>query len=157
LSPLVTAANASASWMPARMSTSSLTPLPTISSPLNSTGRRLKDSLLWSMIETVCPARSIMVASVAPTRPQPRITTFICRCGEKSCSLLSIPVFLFSIAGLFRSISKYCIITRDKLQEVFLVVEAYTLRTPVLDRHLAAWDTFVDRHPHGHLLQSRGW
>src|SRR5258708_9280024 len=36
----------------------------------------LNASLIWSSTDTLCPERSSMLASVDPTRPHPRITTF---------------------------------------------------------------------------------
>src|SRR5579864_7545794 len=84
LSPLVTAANASASLMPALIRTSSSTPLPITVWPLNCGSRRWKESLLWSMTDTVCPALDIMLASIAPTRPHPRITIFMSCLHDRS-------------------------------------------------------------------------
>src|SRR6266498_3500958 len=51
--------------------------LPACRRPLTSGGRRLKASGRISSTVTSCPSPSSQVASVAPTRPQPMITTFM--------------------------------------------------------------------------------
>src|SRR5260370_7689354 len=118
LSPLVTATNVSASLIPARIITSSSTPLPRMVSPPNSGLKRWKESLLWSITATVCPERSSMVASIDPTRPHPRITTFtsfLLVINEESCSYV---IF-----------SSYCIIG------VTIVFHPYLLLPVLLNHH----------------------
>src|SRR5436309_12681755 len=77
LSPCVTATKASACLSPTRARTSWSMALPACLRPLNSGGRRLKASGRMSSTVTSCPSASSQVARVAPTRPQPIITTFI--------------------------------------------------------------------------------
>src|SRR3954453_22063439 len=75
LSPLETAANASASSMPARSRTVWSNPMPVTFVPLKEGPRRRNASGLLSMIETSCRRSSRDFASVEPTRPQPMMTT----------------------------------------------------------------------------------
>src|SRR6478609_8353498 len=75
LSPLETAAKASARRMPAFSRTSWSKPWPVILSPLNPGPRRRNASGSASMIDTVWLRSSRLRASVEPTRPQPMITT----------------------------------------------------------------------------------
>src|SRR6476619_3637920 len=75
LSPLETAANASARRMPAFSRTSWSKPYPVTLSPLNPGPRRRKAYGSLSMTETVWLRSSRLRASVEPTRPQPMITT----------------------------------------------------------------------------------
>src|SRR5687767_5652463 len=75
LSPLETAAKASARRMPAFSSTCWSKPYPVILSPLNSGPRRRNASGSLSMTDTVWLRSSRLRASVEPTRPQPMITT----------------------------------------------------------------------------------
>src|SRR6478752_5417188 len=75
LSPLETAANASARRMPAFSRTSWSKPCPVILSPLNPGPTRRNASGSASMIDTVWLRSSRLRASVEPTRPQPMITT----------------------------------------------------------------------------------
>src|SRR5947209_2429060 len=77
LSPLVREAKPSAVSMPARRSTSSSMPFPSIISPLKSLPSRSKACRLLSITVTWCPARERALATIAPTRPQPTITIFI--------------------------------------------------------------------------------
>src|SRR4051795_3883320 len=88
LSPLETAANASARLTPAFSRTSWSKPYPVILSPLNPgpSLRKLSGSL--SMTETVWLRSSRLLARVEPTRPQPMITT----CTEEtvSCPLVGV-------------------------------------------------------------------
>src|SRR6478735_9760623 len=75
LSPLETAAKASARRTPAFSRTSWSKPCPVILSPLKPGPRRRKASGSASMIDTVWLRSSRLLASVEPTRPQPMITT----------------------------------------------------------------------------------
>ena len=75
LSPFETAANASASSIPASISTSRSKPIPTMVRPVKFGLSRRKASADWSMIATVWPRFSRPRASVDPTRPQPMMTT----------------------------------------------------------------------------------
>src|SRR2546423_1627358 len=61
LSPLVTAAKASAFVIPARFRISSSVPVPPTFSPRKSGARGWKGSLLGSLILTRCPALSLLV------------------------------------------------------------------------------------------------
>src|ERR1700733_11017776 len=74
LSPLLTAANASASSIPACISTFWSKPTPLIFLPLNEERSLRNASRSWSMIATEWPWSSRMCASVDPTRPHPMIT-----------------------------------------------------------------------------------
>src|SRR5581483_7766242 len=78
LSPSVVAQKSSACSMPARRRTSSSIPSPMKVLPLNPWLSRRNASLLRSITLMTCPASSMMLASVDPTRPQPKITMFIC-------------------------------------------------------------------------------
>src|SRR6478736_4734690 len=75
LSPLETAAKASARRMPAFSRTSWSNPIPVILSPLKPGPRRRNASGSLSMMETVWFRSSRLLASVEPTRPHPMITT----------------------------------------------------------------------------------
>src|SRR3954465_8435029 len=75
LSPLETAANASAVSMPARSSTPWTKPMPGAFVPLKGGPSRRNASGLLSMTDTVWLRSSRLRASVDPTRPQPMITT----------------------------------------------------------------------------------
>src|SRR3954453_12233133 len=75
LSPLDTAANASAVSMPARSSTPWSKPMPVTLVPLKDGPSRRNASGLLSITDTVCSRSSRLRANVAPTRPQPMITT----------------------------------------------------------------------------------
>src|SRR4051794_25960066 len=75
LSPLETAANASARRIPAFSSTCWSKPIPATFSPLNPGPSRRKASGSLSMTDTVWLRSSRLLASVEPTRPQPMITT----------------------------------------------------------------------------------
>src|SRR5574337_311460 len=75
LSPDDTAANALASSMPDRSSTSRSNPIPSTRSPVNSGLSRLKAVLSRSMIATSWPIRDRTSAIEAPTRPHPLTTT----------------------------------------------------------------------------------
>src|ERR1700678_3771537 len=83
LSPLLTAAKASACSIPAWMSTSRSKPIPLTRSPLNDVRSRRNASGSRSIIATVIPRSSRIWASVEPTRPQPIIT--ICTIVPSSC------------------------------------------------------------------------
>ena len=74
LSPLLTAANASARSMPASVSTSRSKPMPVTFLPLNGEPSLRNASGSWSMTATEWPWSSRMWASVEPTRPHPMIT-----------------------------------------------------------------------------------
>src|SRR5215211_5896046 len=74
LSPLETAANPSASVMPASKSTSRSNPTPFTVLPEKSGPKRRKESGSRSMTATVCPRFSRLRARLDPTRPQPMIT-----------------------------------------------------------------------------------
>ena len=74
LSPLDTAAKASARSMPASMSTSRSKPTPVTVSPAKSGPRRRNASGFWSMTATEWPRLSRLCARVEPTRPHPMIT-----------------------------------------------------------------------------------
>ncbi len=80
LSPLETAAKASASSMPASARTSWSKPMPITLVPLNEGPSRRNASGLVSMTETVWWRSSRLRARVLPTRPQPMITT--CTAGN---------------------------------------------------------------------------
>src|SRR5271166_4438218 len=74
LSPLLTAANASAFSIPASISTSRSKPIPVTLLP-RKPGRSLRNaSTSWSMTATEWPCSSRMCAMVDPTRPHPMIT-----------------------------------------------------------------------------------
>ena len=75
LSPLETAANASALSMPASCRTSRSKPMPITLVPLKEGPRRRNESALLSMTETVWLRSSRLRARVLPTRPHPMITT----------------------------------------------------------------------------------
>src|SRR6185503_2129647 len=75
LSPLETAAKASAFSTPARSSTSWSKPMPVTLVPLNDGPRRRNASGLLSMTDTVWLRSSRLRASAEPTRPHPMITT----------------------------------------------------------------------------------
>src|SRR3954451_5022588 len=75
LSPLLTAANASAFSMPASCIVSRSKPTPVTRRPSKSGPRRRNASGFRSITATVWPSRSRMCANVDPTRPQPMITT----------------------------------------------------------------------------------
>src|SRR6186713_1626523 len=74
LSPLLTAAKACASSMPASRRVSRSKPMPVTRRPAKACPRRRKADSSASMTATVCPWDSRMCASVEPTRPQPMIT-----------------------------------------------------------------------------------
>ena len=76
LSPLVTAASASAPLAPARSRSSRSKPEPTICSPGQAPGSRRKACRRRSMIATVWPSSARDMARPEPTRPQP--TTITC-------------------------------------------------------------------------------
>src|SRR3989440_3669241 len=78
LSPLDTAANASACSIPAVIRTSRSNPIPVTVSPVNSEPSRRKASASWSTTATACPRASRVCARVEPTRPQPMITMCTC-------------------------------------------------------------------------------
>src|SRR3954464_13006579 len=86
LSPLETAAYASAVSMPARSSTPWSKPMPVTFVPLKEGPNRRNASGLLSMTDTVWLRSSRLRASVDPTRPQPMITTCtqrtLLRCGR---------------------------------------------------------------------------
>jgi hypothetical protein len=75
LSPEDTAANAPASSMPARSSTSRSKPMPSTRSPGNSGLSRWKAVLSRSMTATSWPIRDRLSDNDAPTRPHPITTT----------------------------------------------------------------------------------
>src|SRR5829696_3872498 len=75
LSPLETAANASARSMPAVVRMSRSKPMPVTVSPWKSAPSRRKASVFTSITATVWPRFSRLCARVEPTRPQPMITT----------------------------------------------------------------------------------
>src|SRR5438105_9258754 len=89
LSPLDTAANASASSMPASTSVSRSKPTPVTVRPAKSGPSRRKASALWSTTATECPAASRLCAIVDPTRPHPMITT--CTDGHDTRASLPYP------------------------------------------------------------------
>src|SRR5581483_8255643 len=76
LSPLVTAATASASRTPACSRWSRSNPKPSTARPLHRSGKRRKALRFLSMMATEWPASSRATASSDPTRPQP--TTITC-------------------------------------------------------------------------------
>src|SRR5271156_4440930 len=75
LSPLVTAASASAPTAPARSRSSRSNPEPMIRSPANTSGSRRKALAVRSMMATVWPSPTKDVAKPDPTRPHPTTTT----------------------------------------------------------------------------------
>src|SRR5258708_990326 len=77
LSPLVSEAKPSADSIPAWRSTSSSIPLPSTISPVKSLPSRSKARRLLSMTVTWWPALERARAAMAPTRPQPTMTSFI--------------------------------------------------------------------------------
>src|SRR5438309_2441341 len=77
LSPLVSEAKPSAVSMPAWRSTSSSIPLPSTISPLKSGPSRSKARRLISITVTWWPAFARATAAMAPTRPQPTMTSFM--------------------------------------------------------------------------------
>src|SRR2546423_224493 len=78
LSPLDTAAKASACSMPAAVSTSRSNPIPVTVMPVNSVPSRRNASASWSMTATEWPLASKVCAMVEPTRPHPMITMCTC-------------------------------------------------------------------------------
>src|SRR6478672_913227 len=74
LSPLLTAANACASSMPASRNVSRSKPMPVTRRPANPAPSRRKADSFESITATVCPWPSRISASVDPTRPQPMMT-----------------------------------------------------------------------------------
>src|ERR1700730_16247169 len=77
LSPLVSEAKPSADSIPAWRSTSSSIPLPSTISPAKSLPSRSKACRLLSITVTWCPALERARAAMAPTRPQPTMTSFM--------------------------------------------------------------------------------
>src|SRR6267143_209267 len=77
LSPFVREAKPSADSIPAWRSTSSSMPLPSTISPWKSLPSRSKARRLLSITVTSCPALERAFAAMAPTRPQPTITSFM--------------------------------------------------------------------------------
>src|ERR1700736_4576410 len=77
LSPLVSEAKPSADSMPAWRSTSSSIPLPSTISPAKSLPSRSNAFRLLSMTVTWWPALERARAAMAPTRPQPTMTSFM--------------------------------------------------------------------------------
>src|SRR6267143_5317924 len=77
LSPFVREAKPSADSMPAWRSTSSSIPLPSTISPGKSLPSRSKARRLLSMTVTWWPALERARAAMAPTRPQPTMTSFM--------------------------------------------------------------------------------
>src|SRR4051794_33582234 len=75
LSPLVTAATAPASRIPASWSRSRSKPMPLTVLPAKAGPRRLNASARRSITATVCPAFKTFCASEEPTRPHPTTTT----------------------------------------------------------------------------------
>jgi hypothetical protein len=74
LSPLDTAANASARSMPAWINTSRSKPTPVTVRPAKSALSRRNASASWSITATEWPSASRLCARVEPTRPHPMIT-----------------------------------------------------------------------------------
>src|SRR4051794_25209109 len=74
LSPLLTAANAYASWIPASSRVSRSKPRPTTRRPSKPAPSRRNASGLWSTTATVWPRASTSWARVEPVRPHPMIT-----------------------------------------------------------------------------------
>src|ERR1700756_3174331 len=92
LSPDDTAANAPASSIPERTSTSRSKPMPSTRSPENSGDSRLKAVASRSMIATSWPIRDRASAKEAPTRPHPITTTrnvgpFRCRAAPNATAM----------------------------------------------------------------------
>src|SRR5438270_13176963 len=77
LSPFVREAKPSADSIPAWRSTSSSMPFPSTISPGNSLPSRSNARRLLSITVTSCPALERAIAAIAPTRPQPTITSFM--------------------------------------------------------------------------------
>src|ERR1700738_1191522 len=77
LSPFVRDAKPSADSMPASRSTSSSIPLPGPTSPAKSLPSRSKARRLLSITVTWWPALERARAAIAPTRPQPTMTSFM--------------------------------------------------------------------------------
>src|SRR5438874_1810786 len=75
LSPLVTAASACASRMPACSRWSRSKPKPSTARPVNRSGRRRKALRFLAITATVWPSDSRVTASSDPTRPHPTTTT----------------------------------------------------------------------------------
>ncbi len=82
LSPLLTAAKAWASSMPASRSVSRSKPMPVTRRPANPAPSRRNADSLESITATEWPCASRMCASVDPTRPQPMMTK--CTRGDAS-------------------------------------------------------------------------
>ena len=76
LSPLETAANASARSAPASTSTSRWKPCPTTWRPRKSGPSRRNACASLSITATSCPSRSRLAPSDEPTRPHPMTTTY---------------------------------------------------------------------------------
>src|SRR3954451_851459 len=74
LSPLLTAANACASSIPASRNVSRSKPMPVTRRPANPAPSRRKADSFESITATVCPWPSRISARVDPTRPQPMMT-----------------------------------------------------------------------------------
>src|SRR5919107_1733564 len=92
LSPLETAAKASARSMPADRNTSRSKPKPVTVMPVNSAPSRRNASEFWSITATEWPRASRLWARVEPSRPHPMITTctvvapsrYSCRHAERA-------------------------------------------------------------------------
>src|SRR3989440_13895 len=97
LSPLDTAANASACSIPAVIRTSRSNPIPVTVSPVNSEPSRRKASASWSTTATACPRASRVCARVEPTRPQPMIT--MCTCAPPGRQTVPSPTACHGYAG----------------------------------------------------------
>src|SRR5574341_2502468 len=90
LSPLVTAATASAWSMPAAARSSWSNPNPTTRIPVNVLGRRRNAFAFLSITATLWPDFSSDPASSLPTRPHPTTTT--CTASSRSSAMLSTPL-----------------------------------------------------------------
>ena len=93
LSPLVTAAKASARSIPALTSVSRSKTSPVSLSPLRSVPPSANTARLWSTTETLWPSFSSMWASALPTRPKPPITTCMSRLHTRTfrCRTMLVP------------------------------------------------------------------
>src|SRR3954453_22564085 len=100
LSPLETAAKASASSMPASISVSRSNPTPVTVRPAKSGPSRRNASADWSTTATECPAASRLCGIVEPTRPHPMITT--CTDGPATRRPDPEPVAVSTLGDVFK-------------------------------------------------------
>src|SRR5699024_11604910 len=135
LSPEETAANAVASRIPAFSRTTRSKPAPVTVRPAKPPGSRSNDSGSRSIATTSNPAVSSSIASAAPTRPHPMITTLMAVPLLTAHTVRAHPVTLLTLAGAVREGAGVlrCVGVQD-LQGVRRG-EASPRGTPVPERH----------------------